>query len=833
GSEESAFRLFFQTIVISGFIILNYNKKRINIKIKSSIIFIIMLIAGFYAIYSYGIFSKGIVLIISTSILAPVIFGRKCSYVFLGISYMLIVLTAYGSSLKIIPFSYDYEGKGLTPWETTRHVMWFIFFILIVVYGITTIHQKYSIAVKELSNNKDNLEKINKILSINKNNLEKVNNNLSKNIEEHEKTLKELKENKRNLQAIFENTNDAIVLLENGFSVYLNPNFFKLFRYESNDIIDKNIQEFFTDNICKNIDDKTDLHELFETIGVRSDSTKFDVEIKSSRFNMNEKIYNVLIIRDITDKKIQEKHLEKLVTERTRELTEARQLADLANKTKSEFLANMSHEIRTPINAIIGYSHMLKCSLGDSKYTGYIKTIKDSADHLLNLLSDILDLSKIEANKTVSEEKEFNIVELMENVMVIQKYQALGKGLKYNYIIDDDIPQVLIGDFIKIKQILINLISNAIKFTDNGFVRSHCYVEECYNDRVKLGFKIKDSGIGIEENQKNDLFDNFIQGDKSTSRKYDGVGLGLSICKKFSEFLGGNIRINSKKDKGTTAIFTITLKYVNKSIKTRCNSFKKISDEKQILDFNRKKILIVEDNYINQKMMLELLSSFNFDVLCAGDGIKALELISDNDFKIIIMDLHMPKMDGYEVTNRIRNLEGYKNIPIIALTADIIEGTKKRILNSGMDFYLTKPIDPDLLVHTISNFLKKSKKNVNKKVLISNPKEYINFDEAINRVNGNKNLYMDLLKIYLREHCDDLDKIKNLYIKKEYKKQKDITHSLKGVSANLGIYKISEELKIMEDYIIEKKFNMIEEKINSITTIFNNTIICIKEYLQE
>ncbi|MEN8906757.1 MAG: ATP-binding protein [Clostridiales bacterium] len=585
-------------------------------------------------------------------------------------------------------------------------------------------------------------------------------------------------------------------------------------------------------NIYKNLDNTVNkvLHQAIkmETLNLElakkiEEQKKMEDELKESRQKLEESKNN----------------LEILVEKRTKELDGARILAETANKSKSEFLANMSHEIRTPINAVIGYSYMLQRSLFGTGEIQYVKSISEAANHLLGLVNDILDISKIEAKKVILEEKDFSLDMLSDNIISIQKHQAISKGLKFNFDIDKNVPKLMNGDAIRLKQIIMNLVSNAIKFTNKGFIDISCKVESIIKNDVILEFKIEDSGIGINESQKELLFDNFTQGDTTKSRNYGGTGLGLSICKNLVELLDGKISIKNKNDNGTIINFTVKMKIVNCDSKEVVEDLNESFSGANILpNFNREKVLLIEDNLINQKMMTEFMSLINLDVICANDGFMAMNLVENNRFNLIIMDIHMPGMDGYEVTKKVRNIKDCKNTPIIALTADVIEGTEDKTINSGMDLYLTKPVEPEMFIKILEKFIKKknfnlidSKNKKNSKYLKTDNRNNVIFSDGIKRVNGNVDLYRDLLEYFLKTHNNDYNEIKRYLNNEAFEEAENKIHELKGVSSNIGAYILSEELKKIENYLKNNKKVLAINNIGSIKFSLNKTIDSIRKYL--
>jgi len=373
-----------------------------------------------------------------------------------------------------------------------------------------------------------------------------------------------------------------------------------------------------------------------------------------------------------------------------KELAIAKEYAESATKAKGEFLANMSHEIRTPMNGIVTVIDFLKETGLTKNQTELIDIIKTSSDNLLNIINDILDFSKIEAGQIELEELNFNLKEELLNVLKPLEFRAKDKGLilKLNY--DKSIPEIVNGDILRIKQIIINLVNNAIKFTNTGGIVIDALVKNVQDNKLNIAFRVTDTGIGIKlENQKK-LFKSFSQSDASSTRKYGGTGLGLAISKNLVEMMGGQIELESEYGKGSTFKFNIIL---NK----RKNQIVSPNEEYSTEDMSiaPKNILIVDDNAINRKVAEMTISKLGHNTQSATNGHEAYKLYLDEMFDVILMDVHMPELDGLETTELIRKHELEKQtiqpIPIIAMTAAAMKGDREKFLKAGMTEYISKP----------------------------------------------------------------------------------------------------------------------------------------------
>ncbi len=421
----------------------------------------------------------------------------------------------------------------------------------------------------------------------------------------------------------------------------------------------------------------------------------------------NQVIYNqntnlvqeiVCVSRDITERKEKE------------ELLKAKEVAERANKAKSEFLANMSHEIRNPLSAIIGMAKTLDKTPVNDKQKEYINSINISSLNLLSILNDILDFSKIEANKIELTYANFDLKEMINSVVKSFEPLARAKKIALNYFIGDGTPLHLYGDEKKIVQILNNLISNAIKFTNEGKVEIFADRLPGKHENTWIYFSVKDTGIGVKKEDIPKMFESFSQLDLSAKKEYQGTGLGLSIAKSLANLMNGKISFESDYKKGSTVSFSLPLVVADNKVQKSANGINEINTEEPLKE-NILKILVAEDDAINQLYLAGFLKSHGWIVDTAHNGVIALEKYKKNSYDIILMDGQMPKMDGFETTRKIREIENHKDneahIPIVAITGYAIPGDRERFIIAGMDDYVTKPIDENKLIDIISSLIKR------------------------------------------------------------------------------------------------------------------------------
>jgi len=553
---------------------------------------------------------------------------------------------------------------------------------------------------------------------------------------------------------------------------------------------------------------------------------------KHSFSEQDKKLLNVFagMIANLNSRKVLEKHL-----------IEITQDAQRANKAKSEFLANMSHEIRTPMNSVIGFSELLKSTKLNKIQKQYVDNVHDSGLGLLGIINDILDFSKIEAGKLDIEVIETDIIDLVEQTAGLVKPLARNKDIKLKISIDPKIPKFALLDPIRTRQILTNLLSNALKFTEKGVVELKLSLLEREGNFGQIQFSVCDTGIGISDAQKKKLFKAFSQADSSTTRKYGGTGLGLVISDQLVQKMGGKLEVKSIEDEGSEFYFTLETELRdNEKTRTIIND-KKIKNEEKlnVVNYSSFRVLVVEDNFNNMLLASSLIKRVipNVELIEAENGKIALDKIISLKPDLVFMDVQMPEMDGNESTFKLREYESKKNIKrtiVVGLTAGASIDKKDKALNSGMDDFLTKPIETSKLESILNKYLI----NRNRQIKTQNENEFSAKD--LKHFDRKELLYqlgddLETLEFLIPNAIEDVEKkLSDLEIelsKPDFKKAETIAHLLKGTSLNLRWGIFSELLINIEKEIISKNkeayfklFQELKEEWNVLTDILKKRV---------
>lgn len=513
------------------------------------------------------------------------------------------------------------------------------------------------------------------------------------------------------IRSIVTNAYDAFILInDKGIIIDWNPQSETTFGWQREEVLGRSLAEVIIPIQYRQAHEagmkhfnKTGegpvLNKRLELSALHRNGHEFPIEFTISLIMTDKLHVFAAFLRDISERKQAEENLK-----------QAKERAEASEKVKELFLANMSHEIRTPMNAIVGFARILENTELTPEQKESVGAISQSGDNLMVIINDILDFSKIEAGKITLEKTNIDIAGMISSTISMMKPKYDPKNLKVEYVIDPRIPPVIIGDKVRLTQILINLISNAIKFTLKGEVRILVnYVEEDASSTT-IQFDIKDSGIGIEKDKLDSIFDSFTQARFDTTRKYGGTGLGLSIVKKLVELQNGTINIKSEINKGSS--FSFTLPFLKADIlpdKEEKKESIKIDTDKNLYS-GKIKVLLAEDNPINQLLALRVINNWGFEVDIAENGLIAIDKLKNMDYDMVLMDLQMPEMDGYEATSYIRkHLGDKKNIPIVAMTAHAIKGEIEKCLAVGMNDYISKPFKPEELYARIIHFYEKNK----------------------------------------------------------------------------------------------------------------------------
>lgn len=517
-------------------------------------------------------------------------------------------------------------------------------------------------------------------------------------------------------------------------------------------------------------------------------------------------------------------------------LEEAKLAAEAANRSKSSFLANMSHEIRTPMNAILGFSELILKMDIDTKVREYVADIRSSCQNLLAVINDVLDISKLDSGKMELSCANFHLCPLLQDTFHIIDIQARKKGLLFTMDVDPEVPKELYGDKTRIRGVLINILSNAIKYTSEGTVSFSVKVLEKTADTVKMAYVITDTGMGITEDDKKHLFESFSRFDQKKNQNVEGTGLGLAIVNGYVQLMGGTIAVDSTYGKGSTFTVTLTHQIVDaRPIETPDVCSRETSalntHEIKIRDVS---VLVTDDNQINLKVIRNTLEYYGFTVDTAACGADAVALCSQKEFDLVFMDQMMPGMDGIEAMRQIRALSPHYAAggrgKIIVLTANAIAGMRRELMEKGFDEYLGKPINFRELERIINLFVPSEKitflsaENEASGLPISELLPDLNVEDGINHCGGESSLYIEILHMVHESAPDQLAELKKLLAEKDYDNYTVHIHSLKGQLLNIGNPSLAEAARNLEYAAKEGRYEYLDEHTEVFTERYENLV---------
>ena len=532
------------------------------------------------------------------------------------------------------------------------------------------------------------------------------------------------------------------------------------------------------------------------------------VSVYESEVRLKGKNLKFSIVFDISQsKKIEE------------ELQKAKETAEEATRVKSFFISNLSHEIRTPLNNIIGLAQLI---IDENNLTPELldnmKSIKFSSDHLLEVINEVLDFSKIEAGKIEFEETDFDVISLVRESTKTFDFKAREKAIDLNVNIDPAVPKVLKGDPARIRQILLNLLSNAVKFTGEGHVSIDVKVLSMQDDNVNIKFSVSDTGRGIPESQLSGIFESYTQATKDTARKFGGTGLGLAICKKLTELLNGKIGVKSIEGMGSTFWVDLPLRISEKPNITELGK-----PGGKLKNLKGVKILLVEDDTMNQYVITKLLKKWLAELEIAENGLQAIEILKKDNFNLVLMDLHMPELDGYETALKIRDTSTNvlnHNIPIIALTADVTPETRQKVLDAGMNDYITKPSDQETMFDKINRaiinqkteFVEGKLNEIESKTINTEDTESIkqHIKDALAAIfDDDLESTLALISRFLKEIPRAMIGVNEAYYEKDFSTLNKLVHKIKPAFSYLGFNEVSDLITKIQ--LLTRSQNNIDE----------------------
>ncbi len=627
-------------------------------------------------------------------------------------------------------------------------------------------------------------------------------------------------------KAVVEDGSDIIFIVDyKGNILYHNPSVEETLGHAPDSLISKNFFDFIKPSTLK----------AFKGEFKKSISKPYDESIEF-RFLCKNNSFRYLEFNSINLK--HKGGVEGLILD-CRDITQRKKDAEellRAQKAKEQFLANMSHEIRTPINGISGMVNLLSETNSEDDKQQYLNAIKNSTESLKVIINDILDLSVIESGKLKFEKIGFNIRYQLSAVLDTFLYQSKEKGIELNYSIEPEADTVLIGDPARLNQVLINLISNAVKFTHIGEIRIDVKLLKTKSNLKYIQFRVSDTGVGIPDQKIHHIFDSFTQADASVTRRYGGTGLGLTIVKELIELQNGSIHVESQENQGTVFTFVVPYEQGETSDLVDPKSSKEFS---KTLKHSLKdlKVLLIEDNDINRLYAINILKKWNCIVDGAENGFIGVEKLKSDNYDIILMDVQMPIMDGYEATRTVRKLsdESKSKIPIIALTANAIKGDIDKCKAVGMNDYLSKPFHPEALFKIITKYIGVEKKNNElAKKEIRNIDKITNLTYLRSVCDGDLNFMNDMVQAFITNTPVAMNELQKASDHSDWEQVSKLAHKLKPSITFVGLEKAKSLIKKIEESAKEKTgTDQIPNKINELSSLSQKALIELRDALDK
>ncbi len=567
----------------------------------------------------------------------------------------------------------------------------------------------------------------------------------------------------------------------------------------TNQLYDSILDHFINDEVLEK-----------ECTGVNKAGSPFWAILKSYPLEADGGKFCVTIIKEITIRK-----------KRENELKKALRATESSKVVKDQFLANMSHEMRTPLNGILGMTQLLEGKEMDEEAEDYVEEIKLSAENLLAIVNDILEFNFLKSTDFKLENRKFNIRKLMGQITDNIQNRTEEKGLGLELVISENVPDYLVGDSVRLSQIVMNVLSNSIKFTKEGEIVIYVTNREVENGKIPIEIRVKDTGIGIPEKMISNIFETFSQASRSTSYKFGGTGIGLALVKQLVGYMNGKVNVDSKEGVGTTV--TLQIPFYLPETADNFKTINRAEPESEKENFRGHKVLVVDDYTVNRRIVKGMLKKLGVEVDEAEDGSTALNMMDKNRYSAIFMDVHMPGMGGLEATRKIREHddEQKRNTPVIAITASVLDRDIEECKLAGMDGFIAKPFTYDELYNRFKEFISSDRSDSRKAESNKNYKAGLDLNSLYELTGGDEELLKEMLDLFLDQTPDLMEKVVTHYKNGELNRVKEFSHTLKPTFTYVGMDKATElagqiELTAGEDNPDTEKLGQLVKELNLI-----------------